>query len=91
MCHLDARKGMSYKRRVKNLSQEGKSSNQHAFSLEELESIHQQAAQIPFSPEALESLHTIKATLEQLKANPALVAKFLGDRTHQRGRGTNRA
>ncbi|WP_104753161.1 AAA family ATPase [Helicobacter salomonis] len=60
-------------------SQEGKSSSQHAFSLEELESIHQQAAQIPFSQEALESLHTIKATLEQLKHNPALVAKFLGE------------
>ncbi|WP_104750745.1 AAA family ATPase [Helicobacter salomonis] len=60
-------------------SQEGKSSSQHAFSLEELESIHQQAAQIPFSQEALESLHTIKATLEQLKTNPALVAKFLGE------------
>ncbi|WP_158653807.1 AAA family ATPase [Helicobacter salomonis] len=59
-------------------SQEGKSSSQHTFSLEELESIHQQAAQIPFSQEALESLHTIKATLEQLKHNPALVAKFLG-------------
>ncbi|CAM2753673.1 AAA family ATPase [Helicobacter felis] len=60
-------------------SQEGRSSSQHAFSLEELESIHQQAAQIPFSQEALESLHTIKATLEQLKHNPALVAKFLGE------------
>ncbi|WP_104749553.1 AAA family ATPase [Helicobacter cynogastricus] len=60
-------------------SQEGKSSSQHAFSLEELESIHQQAAQIPFSPDALESLHTIKVTLEQLKHNPALVAKFLGE------------
>ncbi|WP_233702368.1 AAA family ATPase [Helicobacter felis] len=60
-------------------SQEGKSSSQHAFSLEELESIHQQAAQIPFSQEALESLHTIKATLEQLKHNPTLVAKFLGE------------
>ncbi|WP_120944640.1 AAA family ATPase [Helicobacter labacensis] len=60
-------------------AQENKSSNQHAFSLEELEAIHQQATQIPFSQEALESLHTIKATLEQLKHNPALVAKFLGD------------
>ncbi|BEG57715.1 hypothetical protein NHP21005_14030 [Helicobacter sp. NHP21005] len=60
-------------------SQESTSSNQHAFSLEELEKIHKLATQIPFSPEALESLHAIKASLEQLKHNPALIAQFLGD------------
>ncbi|BCZ18174.1 hypothetical protein NHP190003_14560 [Helicobacter sp. NHP19-003] len=60
-------------------SQEGASSNQHAFSLEALEAIHKEARQIPFSPEAIESLHAIKASLEQLKHNPALIAQFLGD------------